>query len=319
MPRSNVVEAVLRACRADAVLARRPRIVVAVSGGADSTALLHALTRAAPRLGLELTAAHLDHGLRSASKRDAERVAAICDRLRVPLVSRRERPAGSSEDAARRARYRFLEEVAASIGAETIALGHTGDDQAETVLLHLVRGSGLEGLAAMRIREGLRFRPMLDVWRADTEAHCRREHLDVVDDDSNQSPRYTRNRVRTKLIPLLETFNPQVKVALTRLAAGARDEHDVVVGEASRWLAGQPAKLDRRDFRALPAAVGVEAFRQLWARGLDGGPQPGSAEVLEQAGRALRSDRGEGMLNLGGGLTLYVREDRFWIGPKGLK
>jgi tRNA(Ile)-lysidine synthase len=319
MPRGNVVEAVLRECRRDTILARRPRVVVAVSGGADSTALLHALTRAAPRLGLDLTAAHLDHGLRRGSEADATKVAALCDRLGVPLVSRRDTPAGGGEDAARRLRYEFLEEVAAEASAETIALGHTGDDQAETVLLHVVRGAGLEGLAAMQVREGLRFRPLLGVWRADTQAHCLRHHLDPVEDATNRSPRYARNRVRRKLIPLLETFNPQVKAALARLAAGARDEHDVVVGEASRWLASQPAKLDRRDFRALPAAVAVEAFRQVWARAGDGGPQPGSAELLEQAGRTLRSDRTEGMLNLGSGLTLCVREDRFWIEPKAQK
>jgi tRNA(Ile)-lysidine synthase len=317
--RSNVVEAVLRECRSDTTLARQPRIVVAVSGGADSSALLHALTRAAPRLGLDLTAAHLDHGLRRASRGDAKKVAALCEALGVPLVSRRDTPSDDGEDAARRLRYEFLEEVAAAAGAETIALGHTGDDQAETVLLHLVRGAGLEGLAAMRLREGLRFRPLLGLWRVDTEAHCLRHHLDPVEDATNRSPRYARNRVRRQLIPLLETFNPQVKAALVRLAAGARDEHDVVVGEASRWLAGQPARLDRRDFRALPAAVAAEAFRQAWARAMDGGPQPGTAELLEQAGRTLRSDRAEGMLNLGSGLILYVLEDRFWIAPRAAK
>jgi tRNA(Ile)-lysidine synthase len=319
MPRSNVVEAVLRECRSDTILARRPRVVVAVSGGADSTALLHAFTRAAPRLGLELSAAHLDHGLRRSSRADATKVAALCDHVGVPLVSRRQAPAGGDEESARRVRHAFLEEVAAQAGAETIALGHTGDDQAETVLLHLIRGTGLEGLAAMRVREGLRFRPLLGVWRRDTQAHCLRHHLDTVEDATNRSSRYTRNRVRGRLIPLLETFNPQVKAALTRLAAGARDEHDVVVGEASRWLAGQPEKLDRRDFRALPAAVAVEAFRQAWARALDGGPPPGSAERLDQAGRWLCSDRIEGMLDLGAGLRLHVSEDRFWIGHKGRK
>jgi tRNA(Ile)-lysidine synthase len=319
MPRSNVVEAVLRECRDDGILARRPHVVVAVSGGADSTALLHALTRAAPRLGLELTAAHLDHGLRRGSAAAATKVAALCESLGVPLVSRRATPDRDAEDAARRLRYAFLEETVAEAGSETIALGHTGDDQAETVLLHLIRGAGLEGLAAMRVREGLRFRPLLGVWRIDTVAHCLRHHLEPVEDATNRSPRYARNRVRLRLIPLLETFNPQVKAALTRLAAGAQAEHEVVVGEATRWLAGQRTELDRRDFRALPAAVAVEVFRRVWARALDGGPPPGSAELLEQAARTLRSDRTEGMLDLGTGLRLQMNEDHFWIGSKGQK
>ena len=317
MPRSNVVESVLRECRADEVLAQNTKVVVAVSGGPDSTALLHALTRAAPRLRLVLTAAHLDHGLRRSSAADARKVAALCDRLAVPLVSRPERPADASEDAARTLRYAYLEAVAKDVGAATIALGHTADDQAETVLLHLIRGSGLEGLAAMRVRDGLRFRPLLDVWRADVEAHCEAHHLEPVLDASNRSPRFTRNRVRQRLLPLMETFNPQVKSSLVRLATAAADEHEVVTTQAAVWLAGHVETLDRRGFRALPVAVGVESLRQAWGRAMNGSSMPGGAERLEQAIRMVTSDRSEGMVPLGSGFCLYVRQDRFWIGPKG--
>ena len=301
------------------MLARNARIVVAVSGGPDSTALLHALTRSSKRLGLSLTAAHLDHGLRRGSAADARRVEDLSQRLDVPLISRRATPTTADEDAARRLRHAFLEEVAAGAGAETIALGHTADDQAETVLLHLIRGSGLEGLAAMSAREGMRFRPLLSVWRAEVEAHCLRERLDPILDPTNRSRRFARNRVRRQLLPMLETFNPQIKSALLRLATSARDEHDVVVAEAARWLSSQTDRLDRRDFRALGAAVATEAFRQAWARALDGGPQPGRAEVLDRARRLLRSERPEGMLDLGAGLSLKVRDDAFWIGQKDRK
>lgn len=319
MPRSNVVEAVLHECRADRLLARNPRIVVAVSGGPDSTALLHALTRSAKRLGLSVTAAHLDHGLRRGSAAEAVRVGELCRRLDVPVTTRRSRPPGSDEDAARRLRYAFLEDVAGGIGAETIALGHTADDQAETVLLHMVRGAGLEGLAAMSVRDGLRFRPLLGTWRADVEAHCVREGLEPILDPSNRSLRFIRNRVRRQLLPMLETFNPQVKAALVRLAASARDEHDVVLVEAGRWLSAQPGRLDRRDFRALPAAVATEALRQTWARALDGGPPPGKAEVLERARRLVCSERSGGMLDLGVGLLLRLKDDEFWIAPRDQK
>ena len=307
----------MRECRADPVLARNPRVVVAVSGGPDSTALLHAFTRSARRLGLSISAAHLDHGLRAGSAADARRVADLCRQLEVPLESRRARPRTIDEDASRRLRHAHLEDVAAAAGAETIALGHTADDQAETVLLHLIRGAGLEGLAGMAAREGRRFRPLLGVSRADVEAHCLREGLKPVLDSSNRSRRYTRNRVRLDLIPLLETFNPRVKAALLRLSDSARYEHSVVVEEASRWLGTRSGALDRRDYRALPRAVAAEVLRLSWARALDGGPPPGRSDVLERGRRLVRSDRSAGMLNLGGGLTLTVTDDVFWIGSPG--
>ena len=317
MPRSNLVETVLRTCRTDDVLAQNPVVVVAVSGGPDSTALLHALTRAAPRLKLQLTAAHLDHGLRPGSAADARAVARLCDRLKVPLVSRRQTPRAATEEAARELRHAYLESVAADLGAGTIALGHTADDQAETVLLHLIRGSGLEGLAAMQVREGLRFRPLLSTWRENVEAHCRSHGLDPVEDPTNRSPRFTRNRVRRRLIPLLETFNPQVKSSLIRLAAAAREEHEVVTEQAERWLAGQSGWLDRRGFQALPVAVGVESLRVAWGRALGGRAMPGGATRLDQAMRMLSSPRRQASLSLGLGLSLHLRGDRFSIGPRG--
>lgn len=316
MPRSNVVETVLRACRADEVLSRNPKVVVAVSGGPDSTALLHALTRAAPRLGLKLTAAHLDHGLRPASAADARQVARLCDRLNVPLVSRRESPRAATEEAARELRHAYLESVAANLGAATVALGHTADDQAETVLLHLIRGSGLEGLSAMQVREGLRFRPLLHTWRENVEAHCLRHGLDPIEDRSNRSLRFTRNRVRRRLIPVLESFNPQVKSSMVRLAAAAREEHEVVTEQAVLWLASQSDWLDRKGFKSLPDAVGVESLRLAWGRALDGRTMPGTAERLDQAMRMLSSHRREASLSLGLGLSLQVRGDLFSIGPK---
>jgi tRNA(Ile)-lysidine synthase len=298
-------------------LPENPGVVVAVSGGPDSTALLHALSRAAPRLKLQLTAAHLDHGLRRASAADARRVAALCATLDLPLVSRREAPRDSSEEAARDLRFAYLEEVATNVGAATIALGHTADDQAETVLLHLIRGAGLEGLAAMQVREGLRFRPLLRTWRTDIQEHCHRHGLEPVDDATNRDPKFTRNRVRHQLLPLLETFNPQVKESLLRLAASARAEHEVVQVQAAVWLAAEGRRPARSHFRALPAALRAETLRQAWGHALDGRALPGTAELIDQAVRLVCSDREQGMLSLRSGLLMYVRGNRFWMGPTG--
>jgi tRNA(Ile)-lysidine synthase len=317
MSRTNVVEAVLRQCRADIVIRDDPRVVVAVSGGPDSTALLHALARAAPRLKLQLTAAHLDHGLRHAAASDAQRVADLSAILGVALVSARRTPNDRSEEAARELRYAYLEEVAADVGAPTIALGHNADDQAETVLMHLIRGAGLEGLAAMRVREGLRFRPLLQTWRADIEEHCRRHGLEPVEDASNRDPRFTRNRVRHQLLPLLESFNPRVRVSLVRLAASARDEHEVVRLQAALWLAGEGQRPARSHFRALPAALRAESLRQAWGQALDGKALPGTAELIDQAVTMVCSESEQGMLSLRSGLSLHVQGDNFWVGPSG--
>ena len=318
MARPNLVETVLDACRNDPLLARGGSVVVAVSGGPDSTALVHAMWRAAPALDLRLTAAHLDHGVRRDPRGDAARVAELCAGLDLRLVAAAANPGRSrGEDALRRVRYRFLEETAEGAGAETIALGHTADDQAETVLLHLLRGSGLEGLAAMSVREGLRFRPLLSVWRQDVEAYCRRNQLNPVEDASNQSRRYLRNRVRLDLLPDLATYNPRIKQSLLRLADAARAEHIVIAGLAEAWLAQQRRGMSRRSLAAEPAAVQVEALRRTWSAATDGDEVPGDAARLKQGVHLIvGAGRKKGMMDLGRGLHLYVDGDRFYIARK---
>ena len=265
MARSNLVETVLHACRGDALVASGGRLIVAFSGGPDSSALLHALSRVAPRLGLQLTAAHLDHAMRPGSTRAAARAARFCQVLGLELVRGTAGAHISSEGAARTARYRFLEGVAADRGAHTIALGHTADDQAETVLLHLARGAGLQGLAAMAPREGTRFRPLLTVTRQEVERYCERRGLKPVHDPTNRDPKIPRNRVRRRLLPEMEKLNPRIRASLCRLADAARAEHEVVAEAAERWLDGQGPGLDRVSFAQLAPAVQVDVLRSAWA------------------------------------------------------
>ena len=315
--RDNVVEAVLHACRRDPVLGERGRraVVVAVSGGPDSSVLLHALSRAAPSLGLHLTAVHVDHGLRTSGQREAARAAAFAAEVGVTLEVHRVSPRGSSEDAARRARYAALEEAAARLDAFTIALGHTADDQAETVLLHLLRGAGLEGLAAMAPREGLRFRPLLGTWRRQVEAYCVRHGIAPVHDESNDTSRFTRNRVRRELIPFLETgYNPRARQALVRLADAARDEHAVVTAAAQRWLRRRRSPYPLGSFNQLETAVRVEVLRAAWAAAAGLDAPAGDSARLRQALALLGTRRG-GMIHLGRGFELVVHQDDFEIRP----
>jgi len=241
--------------RRQALLAIGERAVVAVSGGVDSVCLLHCLQALAPSLDLRLHVAYVHHGLRAAADDDAafvtDRATSYglpCAVLRVDVAALRK--GRSPQDAARIARYTALREHAASVGATAVATGHTEDDQAETVLLHLLRGSGLDGLAGMRLRESgpdsraahhpggpddpssagshahsdapghpQIVRPLLQTSRAAIEAHCRAHALAWREDPSNASRAYRRNAVRHDLLPALETYNPRIRAALGRTAA----------------------------------------------------------------------------------------------------
>ena len=271
-------------------------LVVALSGGPDSTALAHGLGALRDELGLTLHAAHLDHGLRpEASAEDAAFARELADGLGVSLtVERVDTPAFraerklSTEDAARRLRYGFLARVTEALGADCVALGHTLDDQAETVLMHILRGSGLAGLRGMRavsrmsVEEGggvTLFRPMLAVAKSATLAYCAENGLAARLDESNLSTEFTRNRVRLELMPQLERYNPSARDALSRLASAAVVDMDFIMGEVERAAAdvltveSDSATLDRRGFSELHPAIGrhllMRAVRSARGNGAD--------------------------------------------------
>ncbi|MBM4434432.1 MAG: tRNA lysidine(34) synthetase TilS, partial [Chloroflexi bacterium] len=198
-------------------LLRPGSLVVAVSGGTDSTALLLLLADLAPDVGLVLHVAHFDHRLRRGGAADAQFVSDLAARVGATVrVGRAETPP-KSEDDARRARYDFLERVAAERRAYAVATGHTRDDQAETVLLHLTRGAGIGGLAGMRpSREGI-VRPLLCVSREDTVAVCAAAGVTPREDPTNRSLRFARNRIRRRVMPELARINPQAGAALARV------------------------------------------------------------------------------------------------------
>ena len=232
-------------------------LVVAASGGPDSTALLRCLHRLRDEHSPALHVAHLNHDFRGAeADHDAAFVQRLADGLGLPcsidkqdpIAYQKKRGVSSFEQAAREMRYAFLSSVAASVGASAIALGHTADDQAETVLLHLLRGSGLHGLRGMaevaewpwpEPRPGpLLFRPLLAVSKAETAAYCRALGQSYRQDSGNYMWRFTRNKVRLDLMPkLAREYNPRVHEALTRLSRAAADDVDYIESELSRhWL-----------------------------------------------------------------------------------
>lgn len=214
-------------------------IMVGVSGGPDSLCLLDLLVKT----GKPLVVAHFDHQLRPESGREAQHVQELARRYGLPFVSDSqdvrsfaEENGFSLEEAARKLRYRFLFDRARSAGVQVIAVAHHADDQVETVLMHFLRGAGLSGLKGMaavtllpEFDPAIRLiRPLLRNWRSEIEAYCQEHKLETVDDRSNLDETYFRNRLRHRLIPELETYNPGFKQTLLHTAASLGGDFDLV-------------------------------------------------------------------------------------------
>ena len=217
------------------------RVVVGCSGGADSSCLLHVLASGLPELGLSLTAVYVDHGLRQDTRAEREWVERLAQSLGVEYVgarvdvAARVRTSGESvQEAARKLRYAALRQVAEERRASKIAVGHTRTDQAETVLMQVIRGTGIRGLGGIAPVLGEIVRPLLWISREETQAYCRAHGLEYVDDPSNASDIYLRNRIRSHLLPLLSAYNPEVERHLAQLAEIAREEDAFLAREAER-------------------------------------------------------------------------------------
>ncbi len=286
-------------------------LVLAVSGGPDSTAMLHGAAALAPTRGWRLIVAHLDHGLRATSadeaaavKRAAESLAAGFETERADVAALARNEHRSLEDAGRQARYRFLERVAADRGDDAlITTGHTADDAAETILLRLVRGTGLRGLRGNPERRGRVVRPLLGERR-----RALREALDEAGiaysiDPSNADPQHAdRNRVRAELLPALERLNPASVEALLRFGRLAADDDDLLESLAAAELARRTTDTGL-DWHGPPErALGRRILRQAI-----GQPAP-SAERIEALLDAAEGQAGGLTIELGGGRQASVRE-----------
>ena len=272
---NQLVSAVRRRVRqalADADLSGHT-IGVAVSGGPDSMALFDALMSLREELNLTLHGAHLDHGLRGQASSDDGRfvrelfvgagIDATVEEADVAVYQRTNRL--SLEEAARDVRYAFLAKVANQQGAAAVAVGHTSDDQAESILMHLVRGTGLTGLRGMQTltqrvsgNANLKIvRPILEVSRADTVAYCSAMDLEPRHDVTNEITDMTRNRIRAELLPMLESYNPSVKQALIRLSKNASVDLDFISRQVDAvW--DLVCKTDAGSLR-----INLEAYREL--------------------------------------------------------
>ena len=313
------------------------KLVVACSGGPDSTALLHALVALQPAADLRLHVAHLNHDFRGQEAvHDAEFVARMADGLNLPatvdeadpIAYQRERGISSFEEAAREVRYRFLTELASWIQADAIALGHTADDQAETILMHLIRGSGLPGLRGMQEltrwrdesegKTALLFRPLLEAARADTRAYCLELGIPFREDSTNRSLRFTRNRIRLELLPTLQEYNPQIRDALVRIGRAATESHRFLADALDGlWPAlfsreGENVSIDAKGFKGLHPGLQSLALRRAYAEARGSSRRLSEAHVKSML--AISTSRTGRVVHLPASLAMWTDQDRLIIG-----
>ena len=297
------VAEVRRAVRAGlADLASGALVLAAVSGGADSLALAAALAAVAPALGLRAGAVTVDHGLQAASADRAAAVAATCRRLgldpvRIARVS--VGADGGPEAAARTARYAALEAAADETGAAAVLLGHTLDDQAETVLLGLARGSGARSLAGMPATRGRMTRPLLSLRRQTLRDACAEDGLEPWDDPHNSDPAYTRVRVREQALPALEgALGPGVAEALARSADLLRADADALDALAALAL-DRPDALAVATLQHHPTAIRTRVIR---LAALAAGSRDLTAGHVRAIDRLVTDWHGQGPVRLPTGL-----------------
>jgi len=310
-------------------------LLVAVSGGPDSVCLLHILVKLREELDIRLHIAHLNHQLRGAeSEADAHYVCDLAHRLDIPAtIEQRDVKAYqaqhrlSLEEAAREVRYTFLAQVAKSIGANRVAAGHTVDDHIETILMHLIRGTGTRGLRGLQPsslwqssgNSLIIIRPLLPVSRWETADYCYNYQLMPRIDASNLSLSPLRNRIRHQLLPLLESYNPQVAEALLRTARIAGDDLAFLDKETTRqWgkivqKQGSTITLNKKRVLELPLALKRYLLRRV-IEDLLGNLKDIESRHIEEIIGALTKPAGK-RLSLPGGLVFSIEYNQYLIGP----
>jgi tRNA(Ile)-lysidine synthase len=322
----NNVESLLIKCLSEG----ERRVVIGVSGGPDSLVLLDVLHK----LQVSLIVAHVHHGLRQAADEDLLFVESEAEKRGLPFFAKRvnvpalaQKTGKSIEETGRMARYHFLFALALEHQAQAVAVAHTADDQVETILMHLLRGSGLEGLRGMQpcwlpnpwSTQIPLLRPLLNAWRNEILEYCAENGLNPIEDASNQDSTYFRNRLRNELIPYLSTYNPQIKQTIWKLGSVVTEDYHLLQpiyqqGWSTTVLqtAENFIKINRTKFREQPIAVQRMILRNA-ARQLNEDIRDIGFDLLERALQFSCSNRTSGKIQLGMGLDLVLLEHELWL------
>ena len=294
------------------------KILVAVSGGADSLALAYALSVESEKLAITVVGVTVDHQLQSASSSQAEKVVEQLAKFGVPCAIKKVTVdiKEGLEASARKVRYEAINEMAIQENTVAVFLGHTKDDQAETVLLGLARGSGTRSLSGMAEHIGIYIRPLLEITRIQNEQFCKEVGLDYWNDPHNQDSQFARVRVRTEALPVLEkSIGPGVSDALARSAQLLRDDADAL----DSWAQSEVTHLNLQDLdcahlQALPRAIRTRILRSaIYAAGAPSGSV--SADHVSAVEALISAWNGQGALNLPGGVRVERISGRLSLSP----
>lgn len=297
------------------MLKKGDTVVVGLSGGADSVALLHVLLSLRAEYDLAVIACHINHNLRGAeSDRDEEFVKKLCEGLKVPLVAvsinvkDSSSPHESLEERARKLRYKEFERICREKSGK-LATAHTASDNAETVLINMLRGTGTKGLMGIPPVRDYIIRPLIRCSREEIEDYCQKNSLTFVTDSSNLTDDYTRNKIRHNIIPLLKEINPSFIGAVARMTA--------IVGDDTEFLEEQAAKMakecltegkyDSKALKALPKAIKCRIIASALK---EKGVEPSTLRI-SQCEELI--ERGMGKVNLCKDRFAYVRKKKFYI------
>ena len=294
------------------------KVLVAVSGGADSLALAYALAVEAKKLAITVICVTVDHQLQSESANQADKVVGQLKDFEIECIVKKVNVEITEglEASARKARYQAIEEVVQQENAVAVFLGHTKDDQAETVLLGLARGSGTRSLSGMAHHNGIYIRPLLEITRVQSEEFCIEIGLKFWSDPHNQDSQFARVRVRTEALPTLEkTIGPGISDALARSAHLLRDDADAL----DHWAQREAIHLDLADLdcahlETLPRAIRTRILRTaIYAAGAPAGSV--SAEHVSAAEALISAWNGQGALSLPGGVKVERISGRLSLSP----
>ena len=324
MKDNDVKQKALSIIRRENMLTAGDAVLVGLSGGADSMTLLHVLLELRDELGLcRVAAAHVNHGLRGEeAARDEQFVRQYCAAHEVPLflchadVAAAAQAAGQGiEETGRQIRYAFFAETAEKNGFTRIATAHTRSDVTETILLHMVRGCGLQGISGISPTRGQIIRPLLDCTRAEIETYCAEQKLAYVTDSTNTDTVYARNRLRHCVVPELYRINPQIEEAFARLAGTARRDAAFLQEFAQRALeqvrspAGKAGRYDRKRLGELSEAIAVRVLMLAAEESGATGCEDRHAEAMLQLREA------EGAVTLPGNIIVRTNGQLLQIEP----
>jgi tRNA(Ile)-lysidine synthase len=327
-PEDRFEAQVLAAIDAYHLLRPNERVLVAVSGGPDSIALLHALLGLRDRFGTTLIVAHLHHGLREAATKEQRFVAHLAKELALPFHTERrdvhafrQHRGLSLEDAARQVRYAFLESTADAQACTRIAMGHQADDTVELLLMNLLRGSGPLGMSGIATRQGRIIRPLIDIHRDAIMAYLKEKKLNTCHDESNDDMAFTRNRIRNELIPHLERrYNPGLRQALQRTARILRDEEawiehqlDAVCAESVLFPCSRGIQIKRSALLAAPVALQRRILRRALAGVVPDLKRFGFAHIEEMRRLACTDVKAPRWLDLPRGLRVLMEAEEMTL------